>query len=408
MRLTFLHAADLHLGSPLVGLSGKDPARAAQLAAASRDAFSDLVTQAIEQAVAFVVIAGDVFDGDWRDMAIGLFFNKELARLEREGIPVYLLKGNHDADSQISKTLTLPGNVHVFPHRKPGSFELPDYDLVLHGQSFAQRDVRENLAAAYPPARPGWCNIGVLHTACTGRPGHDAYAPCTPDDLARLGYEYWALGHIHAFEIVGRDPWIVYPGNLQGRSVRECGPKGAVLVDLFDGRVDDVRRLVLDKIRWAEVTVDLGGLADEQALLTQIADQLGPVIAAAEGRPLALRVRLGGTTPLHRHLLTNRERFEAEIEAVADRWAADLWLESLHLDTREPARTTQAPDEFDPAALIDAALADPDFRALADDELDRMGQKLLRYGPLAADLPQARDALLAEARALVLARLGVG
>ena len=94
----------------------------------------------------------------------------------------------------------------------------------------------ENYAVDYPEPVAGWFNIGVLHTAC-GRAGHENYAPCTAADLAARGYDYWALGHVHAFEIVSRDPWIVYPGNLQGRSIRECGERGAVIVEVADGVV---------------------------------------------------------------------------------------------------------------------------------------------------------------------------
>ena len=86
MNFTFLHASDLHLGSPLIGLTLKDEAVARRFAAASRDAFSDLVTRAIELKVAFVVIAGDVYDGEWKDTSIGLFFNREIARLDRARI----------------------------------------------------------------------------------------------------------------------------------------------------------------------------------------------------------------------------------------------------------------------------------------------------------------------------------
>jgi exonuclease SbcD len=108
LGFTFLHAADLHLGSPFIGLTLKDEAVARSFATASREAFSELITRAIEIKVSFVVIAGDVYDGEWRDTSIGLFFNREIARLDRAGIPVFLLKGNHDAESVVTKSILLP------------------------------------------------------------------------------------------------------------------------------------------------------------------------------------------------------------------------------------------------------------------------------------------------------------
>src|ERR1019366_6165355 len=144
MPFSFLHAADLHLGSPFTGLALKDEGVAKRLAAASRDAFSSLVTNAINAKVAFVVISGDVYDGEWKDASIGLFFNREVARLERSGIPLYLLKGNHDAESVVTKAISLPDSVHQFPTTKAKSYQIKDIKAALHGRSSRERAVTEN------------------------------------------------------------------------------------------------------------------------------------------------------------------------------------------------------------------------------------------------------------------------
>lgn len=243
---SFIHAADLHLGSPLTGLAIKDEEIARRFSEASRKAFSELITRAIDLAVAFVVVAGDVYDGDWKDNTIGLYFNREIARLHRAGIALFLLKGNHDAESIITRTIPLPETVQQFPSGKARTFRIDRLKVALHGRSFAERAASENYALDYPAPVPGWFNIGVLHTSCTGRPGHAPYAPCTVADLASRGYHYWALGHVHEYEELSRNPWVVFPGNLQGRSVRECGPKGAVLVEVTDGEVSQVGRLIVD------------------------------------------------------------------------------------------------------------------------------------------------------------------
>jgi exonuclease SbcD len=212
----FIHAADLHLGSPFYGLALKDRSVARRFAEASRAAFSDLVSYAMAEGVAFVVIAGDVYDGNWRDNTIGLFFNRELARLERAGIEVFLLRGNHDAESVITRSVTLPASVRQFSTKAASTFRIEALQVALHGQGFAEREVTENLVLRYPERISGWFNIGVLHTALTGRPPHDSYAPCSPGHLRARGYDYWALGHVHEFEVVGTQPYIVFPGNLQG------------------------------------------------------------------------------------------------------------------------------------------------------------------------------------------------
>ena len=170
--MRFIHAADLHLDSPLSGLRERAGEQAEKLIGATRRAFEKLVDFAVDERVDFVVIAGDVFDGDWPDHGTGLFFVKTLARLNAAGIPVAMIRGNHDAASVISRRLSWPGNVREFSSRVPETWTLPDLNVAIHGQSFADRAIPQNLAAGYPDPVPGLFNIGILHTSATGRPGH--------------------------------------------------------------------------------------------------------------------------------------------------------------------------------------------------------------------------------------------
>lgn len=205
----FLHAADIHLDSPLHGLSRYDGLPIEEIRSASRSAFDNLVQCAIDEAVDFIVIAGDLFDGDWRDMGTGLYFARAMGRLDQARIPAFVLAGNHDAASVISRTVPWPPNVKLFDSRRPETHRLPDLQVAVHGQSFSTPAVTDNLVLAYPAGDDHAFNIGMLHTALAGRAGHAAYAPCGVDDLRSKGYDYWALGHVHEFEIVSRDPYVV-------------------------------------------------------------------------------------------------------------------------------------------------------------------------------------------------------
>jgi DNA repair exonuclease SbcCD nuclease subunit len=405
MRFTFLHTADLHLGSPLTGLALKEEAVAKRVAAASRDAFTALIDAALAEKVAFVVIAGDVYDGDWKDTAIGLFFARQVARLSRDGIRVFLVSGNHDADSVITRSVTLPEGVHRFETRKAETVRLEALQVALHGRSFANRATDENLALGYPAAVPGWFNIGVLHTSLDGRPGHDRYAPCSVADLAARGYQYWALGHIHAQEIVTRDPWIVFPGNIQGRSVRETGPKGAFFVDVVDGRVAGLRSVPTDRIRWGEIRVDVAGLDDEAGVMAAVEAAAQPVVQAAGERMLAMRVRLAGTTPLHLSLATDPSRLGDEITAALDRAHPDIWLEALRIETTQPAAEAHAAlGALDLANLFDGLEHDADLRARLAEEVAQIGQKVPLGMTGGRPGPDAVDDLMTAARALILGR----
>lgn len=406
----FVHAADLHLGSPFQGLALKDAAIAEIFVEASRKAFSTLVTQAIEAKVDFFVVAGDVYDGDWKDNKIGLFFNREIARLDRADIPVFLLKGNHDAESVITKTITLPKNVCEFPTNKPGTFRLDGLKVALHGQGFADRSANDNLALSYPPPVAGYFNIGVLHTSLTGREPHAPYAPCSLDDLRSRGYDYWALGHVHEYELLAESPAILFPGNLQGRSIRECGAKGALLVSVEDGVVTH-ERMIVDEARFGQVHVVAERDDDRAAILRRVEEAAVAMAERMEGRVLALRVQLSGESRARSEILARRQDFQDEVEAACQRADADIWLEKLEIRLEAPAVTVtrnagDAALDFD--ALVPAGSQIPP--AVLEDAQARLSEIVSKLpgGIGAGALPLGDDleTLLQEARDLLVARAG--
>jgi predicted phosphodiesterase len=388
-RFRFLHAADIHLDSPLRGLPEHDGHTATRIRHATREAFDGLVDFAIAEAVDFVVIAGDLYDGDWKDYRTGLFFVERVGRLREAGIPVYLLQGNHDHESPITRRLQLqlPPNVSRFGSRTAETFTIERLGVALHGRSFPQKAVTENLAAGYPAPLPGHFNIGVLHTALGGLGGHENYAPCTLAELVNRGYDYWALGHVHQAQVLHRDPHVVFPGNLQGRNVRETGPKGAVLVEVDEGRVQATTQLALDVVRWADLGVDVRGCVSVAEVVTRIATTLAEAVARdGDGRLLACRVRLQGQTPLHGELLASAGTL------VAEAWAAALGLGSEHAWIERVSIETVAPVAAGTARSAGDALGD--LRRYLD---EAAGDEPLRSGVRTA-LQEFVAALPAEAR----------
>ena len=235
--MKFIHAADLHIDSPLLGLYCYEGAPAERLREATRRACENLVTLAIEEQVDFVILAGDLFDGQWRDMQTGLFTARQFRRLCDAKIKVYLVRGNHDAASQVRQTITWPDNVHEFSVRKAETVRLDDLGVALHGRGFAQPEVTDDPVPEYPAPVPGLFNIGVLHTNVGGNEDHPRYAPTSRAALEAKGYDYWALGHIHKRYVIAERPYIGYSGNTQGRHVRETGAKGCLLVSVEDGQL---------------------------------------------------------------------------------------------------------------------------------------------------------------------------
>lgn len=411
----FLHAADVHLDSPLVGLDRYESAPATAVRGATRRAFENLVRLAIDERVAFLLLAGDLYDGDWKDYRTGLFFVEQMAKLREAGIPVFVVAGNHDAASQLTKNLRSPENVHFFDTRKAETRRIDALDVAIHGQGFASRAVTEDLAVAYPIADPGLFHVGLLHTSLDGREGHAPYAPTSSQVLAQKGYQYWALGHVHKREIVSQDPWIVFPGNLQGRHAREVGPKGCTLVTVENGVVTGVEARSVDVLRWGVCRVDVDGVVTTSDVLDRVARSLAKEADGADGRALAARVEVVGAADCHGELAARPDHWVEEIRALATSVsAADVWVEKVRFATNKPADLTELAARDDAlgsflrelaAASADPAEAEALIDSLADVRAALPPDMLAGDDALDPQAPEVMTRLVAEARDLLLARI---
>jgi len=326
----FIHAADVHLDSPLCGLSRYESAPVETIRGACRRAFENLVDLAIDEKVSFVLLAGDLYDGDWKDYSTGIFLSRQVGRLGQHDISVFAVAGNHDAANRMTKALDNPTNMTILSPRKVETIRLNELAVAIHGRSFGTQHVDENLAAGFAAAEKGMFNIGLLHTSLDGREGHAVYAPCSADDLRSKGYQYWALGHIHKQEFVSEDPWIVFPGCIQGRHIRETGAKGCVLVTVEDGAVSTVEKCPLDVFRWVECSVDLTDAAEMREVLERARKSIENEKTSVDGRPMAMRIRFEGATSMSDELAAYPERLEQQIKALGAEIADnDLWIEKV-------------------------------------------------------------------------------
>lgn len=411
--MKFIHAADLHIDSPLRGLDAYEGAPAELLRGATRQAFVALVDLAIEQRVDLVVLAGDIYDGNWTDFRTGLFFREQMVRLTRVGIRVFIAKGNHDAESQITRQLPTVDGVHVFNSRKCETVELEAFGVALHARSFPERAVTEDLVSHYPAAIPGKFNIGVLHTSLTGSPDHDSYAPTSVAALCSKGYDYFALGHIHARQVVKEsEPRIVFPGNLQGRHAKETGPKGCELITVSDGLIES-EFVPLDVVRWHQVLVDATGVPTVDALAKLFVDQMEHLVSDARDRLHAVRATIRGESVLYRLEAEQPGSIAAAIQAAAqDMDGADIWIEQVRLDLRSPLDRVAAaarPDAVgEVVRLVDTLAADEmQLKAWVVEQLcdlTTLPRDLADADPASLSTEEIRAAL-ADAEASVLAQL---
>ncbi|MGH2781891.1 MAG: metallophosphoesterase family protein, partial [Thermoleophilaceae bacterium] len=338
----FLHTGDLHLDSPVEGLSTEAPPEVLRvLRGATTDAWRAVVRTALEEAVDFVVIAGDVFDAASPTLLGQTRFRDGLAELGASGIRSYVVHGNHDPldGRSWAPTLTFPDSVHRF-----GTAAVEAVPVVrdgveiarIHGRSYPTPAATENYAAAFraDPAAP--FSIGLLHTNVGDRPGHANYAPCSVEDLRASGMDYWALGHIHQPGQVLADPPAVYCGIPQGRDPGEIGARGCYVVDVDVAGRATPRFVPTDVVRWQQLDLSIDDVADDEALQRLCREALGEAVDAAEGRSLVVRLRLGGRGPLHASLA--RFGYLDDLRSLLNEEGSQAppfaWVESVRNESR--------------------------------------------------------------------------
>lgn len=414
MDFKFVHSADIHLDSPLRGLDRYEGAPTDRLRGATRRAFENLVQLCLDEKAAFLLIAGDLYDGEWPDYNTGLFFLSQVKRLREADIAVYMIRGNHDAKSKITASLSLrlPDGVYDLTTARAETKMLDNFGVAIHGRGYPKWNTTEDLSLTYPEPLAGYFNIGLLHTCANGRDGHEAYAPCTLDGLVAKGYEYWALGHVHAREVLRREPWIVFPGNLQGRHAREIGPKGASVVTVEDGNVA-VEPRALDDVRWVRCDVDASRAASADDVMDLVRLSLKSEADGASERIVGARVVVHGATAAHAALAHDTEKYRQEIHAAAND-LDHVWVEKIKVSTRSPLDLDTLLTRDDPVGGLlrslhalrrdDAALAGYSryFKELAD---KLPTEYLLTDEALKFTEPATVRALLDEVEAFLLPEL---
>jgi DNA repair exonuclease SbcCD nuclease subunit len=354
-----LHAADIHLDSPLRNLQTYDQAPLEQIRGASRRALENLVRLAINEDVDLVVIAGDLYDGDWKDQNTGLFFVGQAAKLTRAGIPLVVIRGNHDAENVMTSTLPLPKN-------PDGSAIMMDADKVdcrtfeslgvsVHGRSFRSKAELEDLSKSYPRPHSGMFNLGLLHTSLTGAEGHDTYSPCKPVDLTAKQYDYWALGHIHVRGEHGLPDGapIVFSGNIQGRHIRESGAKGCYILDINSRNKCECKFHPLDVVRWESFEINASTVEHVDDIIDAYENWLATTMESIDDRLLVSRVSIVGASDLHNQLHQQRHRLEAALRATSiSHGAGQAWMEKFRLRTSTPTHAADVGDMDGPLASV--------------------------------------------------------
>ncbi len=379
MAFRFVHTADIHLDSPLRSLALRDPEIAELIGNATRQAFVRTVELCLEEQVDALMIAGDLYDGDLRSMKTAVFFGTQLRRLTEAGIRIFVIRGNHDAESVITKHLSLPDGVHVFSGRAEAVL-IEGRDVVVHGISFARPQAPESLLPKFKTPVSGCVNIGLLHTSLAGAEGHDTYAPCSLADLIGHGFDYWGLGHVHKREVHAESPCtVVMPGNPQGRDISEAGPKSATLVMIADDGRITLEERVTSIAQFERVQIDVTGLAEWPDILGALETGLRVTRDAAVSDHLVARLEIVGHTTLALRLRRDPDVLLGEAQQAAASLPRTA-IEKISVDAHAPAMPADA-SGYDPVvelrALIEGeVLGSAAFRANIRDVVTDLQRQL--------------------------------
>jgi exonuclease SbcD len=304
-----------------------------------------IVDLCLEERVDALLLAGDLYDGDQTSMKTARFLAEQIRRLHQVGIRVFIIRGNHDALSRITKELIFPDSVKVFGGRAEAvavDREAGHFPVAIHGLSFAQPHAPESLIAKYKPVIAGSVNIGIMHTSLAGAPGHDPYAPCSLADLRAVGFQYWALGHVHKRSIVEGACAIVMPGMPQGRDINESGAKSVTLVTIRDDRSIHIEERATSIAQFERVSVDATGLDDWRDLIAAVTRALEQTRHSVVSEHLVARLRVTGATPLSWRIRRDLDLLKAEADDRGSLIGA-CWIEKLEVATHSPGENAESP-----------------------------------------------------------------
>jgi DNA repair exonuclease SbcCD nuclease subunit len=414
MPFRFVHTADVHLDSPLRSLALRSPEVAEIIGNATRQAFENVIELCLHEQVDALLLAGDLYDGDQTSMKTARFLGEQMRLLHEAGIAVFVIRGNHDALSRITKEVTYPPNVHLFSGRAtPVAVQRPaaEVPVTVHGLSFTLPHAPDSLLDKYRPPVGGAINIGLMHTSLDGAPGHDIYAPCSLSKLDAHGFDYWALGHIHKRSVARGKATVVMPGMPQGRDIGESGAKSATLVTIGDDRRVTLEERVTSVAQFELVEVGLTGTEDWRDAVAAIHEGLRNARAQAVSEHLVARLRLTGPTPLAWRLRRDPDLLQEETVAHP-LFIGRTWLDKIVVECRAPFAASAAGDPVAELRRVIGSdvLGSPSYREEIAAIAAALGKELppeckAMLGADEAAFDAILDALAAEGAEEVLARL---
>lgn len=334
MPVTFIHAADLHLGRVFAGLRHLPETIYEKVLKSGFQALENVISAAIDYNVDFVLFAGDIFDSNSVSLRTYIRFREQMETLKKHGIHVFICHGNHDPLEQKTQMVKWPDNVTVFPDETVAykSFTTKSGEIVhIYGFSYTKKQVLENKSREFQKSGDAHFHIAMLHGNVEGQTEHDPYAPFSVHELVDKEFDYWALGHIHKRQLLSTHPPIVYPGNIQGMNKKELGEKGCMLVTLSENEEASLTFIPTASIIWREEVIDITSIDSWNELLEKIEEQKERL----RSLNTFVLIRIIGCSSVHEQL-QERHVLEELIWALNENESEQqtfVWIVDMHVET---------------------------------------------------------------------------
>lgn len=284
--LKILHTADVHLGAKFDGLGSKGNAHRRRLL---ETLFCVFETAARERVDLFL-IAGDLFDSNEVSRSLVSLVVSRLKDLCAKGIKVCISPGTHDSydENSIYKSEEFSGidNLHVFESEKIEPVVFPDIDCTVYGNANAHPYTEKYPLRRFEPSSQTRWKVGILHASLLAFAEIEDTYIVTPEDIAKSGFDYLALGHWHSMrEVSSGGVLSYYPGPPELIKMEKGEPGKVLVVELGEER--SVEPLEVGKARFEEIILDAGELREPSKIYDLIEKEKDP--------NKILRLRIVGT-----------------------------------------------------------------------------------------------------------------
>lgn len=342
--MKFIHIADVHLGAkPDRGRSWSDK-RTEEI----EESFNSLVKRCEEQKIDLLLIAGDLFDSIPTKRQLVALDNR-LRNLSVTKTVIIAGESDYIAEGSPWESYEFESDTVVLPKDRATNAYLKDLNVCITGYSYGRAEYTEKILERMKPGRPGAYNILL------GYGGDKNHMPFSKEKLARLGFDYIALGHIHKPQHILKNK-MAFAGCLEPVNYRDTGRRGYILGEVASDNQTKITWVPCNTRSYVNMALEVNTGNTDSEIVKVVEEQI---------------IKLG-TENIYRILLKGRVNYDVEINLSS--------LTRKYLINEIIDKTEQDYDIHELYINNESNLVGRFIEQLADDENNEIKQKALIYG----------------------------